>query len=713
MTNPAWNKNSDKEFSKESAEEKDAYSELKRLLLNDEQALLHELQDHVLNKKQRTEDVADVLSESIKIASQDTERLSASMSGVIHNAIQKLIKKDPKSFADALFPVMGPAIRKSLNETLKSFMQSLNYVLELNTSPQGLKWRWEAWRKGVKYSDFVLKKTLVYRVDEAFLIQPSSGLLISHVAHSNVELSDSDAVSAMLSAIQDFIQDSFSVDKSSGLETVELGEQTLWVVAGPQAILACAIRGIAPPELRIEFQKVLEDIHGQYEDKLAEFEGDRDTVGGIPDLLATCLNDQHSDFRSEEKATESKPFLSLPLTILLSVLGLGLLWFVWSNMRFAERLEQLQIELNNQQGIVVYKVDTEDKPYTIHLLQDPLANDISVLPTKYDFDEDDIKIATKPFQSVDNEILLKRAQEILKPSETVAFSSENNHLLISGKAPIKWIERTQQTSPALLGYKQIDVSKLTPDYSEIIQQARKVLQVPNAIDVNFDGKELELKGSAPIEWLISQQTKSFSIPNISNINLSAVVPDEENLRQWAKQTLHIPDSAQFEIINKEIVFSGIAPLQWVNALDDKIKDNAWLTYYDVSKLKFAEETELEEIKTNMEKIQIFFTEGRKLAPDAEVNIVEMSNKAKRALSLAKVLGKKLRIALTGYTDGIGNESRNISLRKKRALLVKQKIVEQGLKEEFIIINSGSVSQEVALNPLLRRVDNKLLIEAIK
>ncbi|MEM7299198.1 MAG: hypothetical protein AAF391_13150, partial [Bacteroidota bacterium] len=406
MTNPVWNKNSSKGFDNESAEESDAYLELKRLLLDDEQAVLHELQEHVLNKKQRTEDVADVLSESIEIASQDTERLSASMSGVIHNSIQKLIKKDPKSFADALFPVMGPAIRKSLNETLKSFMQSLNYVLELNTSRQGLKWRWEAWRKGVKYSDYVLKKTLVYRVDEAFLIQPSSGLLISHVAHSGVEPSDSDAVSAMLSAIQDFIRDSFSVDKSSGLETVELGEQTLWVVAGPQAILACAIRGIAPPELRTEFQKVLEDIHGQYEDKLAEFDGDRNSVGGIPDLLATCLNDQHSDFRQEDKPTESnsKGFLSTPLIILLSVIALVLLWFIWRNIDFTNRFEQLQTDLNNQQGVVVYKTETDDKPYTVHVIKDPLADNINEVPAKYDFDENDVQFQTKPFQSFDKDL---------------------------------------------------------------------------------------------------------------------------------------------------------------------------------------------------------------------------------------------------------------------------------------------------------------------
>lgn len=713
MTNPAWNKNSSKGFDKESNEESDAYLELKRLLLDDEQALLHELQEHVLNKKQRTEDVADVLSESIEIASQDTERLSASMSGVIHNSIQKLIKKDPKSFADALFPVMGPAIRKSLNETLKSFMQSLNYVLELNTSRQGLTWRWEAWRKGVKYSDYVLKKTLVYRVDEAFLIQPASGLLISHVAHSGVEASDSDAVSAMLSAIQDFIHDSFSVDKSSGLETVELGEQTLWVVAGPQAILACAIRGIAPPELRTEFQKVLEDIHGQYEDKLAEFNGDRDSVGGVPDLLASCLNDQHSDFRSEDKPKESKRFLSPPLIALLCLFAIGLIWFIWCNINFANRFEQLQTELNNQHGVVVYKTETEDKPYTVHVLKDPLAIDFKDVPAKYDFDEDDIQFATKPFQSFDKDILLKRAKQVLKPSDTVEFNIEDNHLLLSGKAQVKWIEATQQTSPALLGFQEIDVSKLTPDYSAIIQHAREALQVPEVIQTSFDGKELELSGSAPVEWLIWLQANSISIPNINSINLDNLTPDENDLRNWARQTLTIPDAAEFEIINKEIIFSGVAPLQWVKGLDEKIKSNKWLTYFDISKLRFAEEVTLEKIKADIEATQIFFADGRTLVSDAEEKLIQLGNQIKQVLSLATTLEKQAVIELTGYTDGLGKENRNLSLRKKRASLVKDKIIEQGVNKEQIIIKPGSFSKEQGTNPLLRRVDINILVEALK
>ena len=242
-----------------------------------------------------------------------------------------------------LFPVMGPAIRKSINETLKSFMQSLNQVLEQNTSAQGLKWRFESWRKGVPYAELVLKHTLVYRVDEVFLIQPGSGLLMGYAAHPEAVTEDSDAVSAMLSAIQDFVRDSFAEDKKSGLETVELGEHTLWVVAGPQAILACAIRGIAPLTLRTKLQEVLEKIHTDYKEELESFEGDRNSMGQVDEILTACLDVQHA---SEDKEEKRKSFFSPPLIIILTVIFIITSFFIWRNADYESRLEQLKNELD-------------------------------------------------------------------------------------------------------------------------------------------------------------------------------------------------------------------------------------------------------------------------------------------------------------------------------------------------------------------------------
>ncbi len=81
-------------------------------------------------------------------------------------------------------------------------------------------------------------------------------------------------VSGMLTAIQDFVRDSFTTRQGEQLETLQVGELTVWIEQGPQAILAGVIRGNAPQQLREVFQETLERIHLQYGTALKEFSGD-------------------------------------------------------------------------------------------------------------------------------------------------------------------------------------------------------------------------------------------------------------------------------------------------------------------------------------------------------------------------------------------------------------------------------------------------------
>lgn len=44
-------------------------------------------------------------------------------------------------------------------------------------------------------------------------------------------------VSGMLTAIRDFVADSFSVEEGEGLESILVGELNVWIEHGPEAIL--------------------------------------------------------------------------------------------------------------------------------------------------------------------------------------------------------------------------------------------------------------------------------------------------------------------------------------------------------------------------------------------------------------------------------------------------------------------------------------------
>ena len=76
------------------------------------------LRQRVDQRDKRTRDIAEVLPEAMDQALGDG-RLGPTLSQPVEQAIHQSIANDPKRFADILFPIMGPAIRKSIAEAMR------------------------------------------------------------------------------------------------------------------------------------------------------------------------------------------------------------------------------------------------------------------------------------------------------------------------------------------------------------------------------------------------------------------------------------------------------------------------------------------------------------------------------------------------------------------------------------------------------------------
>ncbi len=64
-------------------------------------------------------------------------------------------------------------------------------------------------------------------------------------------------VSAMLTAIQDFAQDSFKQSEQATLDSLQMNELAVWIERSPDLVLAAVIRGNAPLKLRQMFDEPL------------------------------------------------------------------------------------------------------------------------------------------------------------------------------------------------------------------------------------------------------------------------------------------------------------------------------------------------------------------------------------------------------------------------------------------------------------------------
>jgi hypothetical protein len=390
--------------------------------------------------------------EAIRRLEQKLEDPGA-LSSVMEKALTASVRRNPQPLADALFPVMGPAIRRAISQALAGMMQSVNQALEHTFSLQGLAWRWEAIRTGTSFAEVVLRHSLLYRVEQVFLVHRESGLLLQHVTAPSIAAQPPDMVAGMLTAIQDFTRDSFGVAQEEMLETMKVGELTVWVEQGAQTLLAAVIRGHAPFEFRGELQRALETIEGDHAAELARFQGDASTFQrSRPRLDALLL--------MEAREPESRiPWRTYGLlTIALLLLGVLLVPRFVGNRRWHAYLDQLR----DEPGVVVTDAGRQDGHFVVRGLRDPLARDPMVLLAGQKLAQADVVSRWEPYVALLPQFILSRATRALAPPSTIGLRLVADTLVATGVANEAWFTRAGILAPALAGVGTFVQERLQP-----------------------------------------------------------------------------------------------------------------------------------------------------------------------------------------------------------------------------------------------------------
>jgi OOP family OmpA-OmpF porin len=429
-----------------------AYLELRQLILAPEQEALERLHQRVDNPASRTEDVGSVVAEAIQLRRKQggDEALSVALAPTIETALRESVRKDPGTLADALFPVMGPAIRRSILETLRSFLESFNQVLDQSLSVKGLKWRLEALRTGRSFTEVALLHSLVFRVEQVFLIHKKTGLPIGHAVASAVAMQDPSLVSGMLSAIQDFVRDSFQAGQGQGINRMNVGDMDVWIEEGPYAILACVIRGVAPRDLRDRMAEVLENIHREYSAQLDQFEGDSAPFTKVHDEISRCL-----EHRYKEEA-KTKSFAGVYATVAIVILLIGG-WFGWRAVQYA-RWDRLVNTLREQPGFVITSFGREHGKFVVRGLRDPLAAEPAQFIRNSDVNSGDGEFHWGGYYALDDGIVEQRAKSILSPPSTAVLVIKSGVLTVSGAASVSWVKDVQTRGLLVPGIHAVELS---------------------------------------------------------------------------------------------------------------------------------------------------------------------------------------------------------------------------------------------------------------
>lgn len=757
-------------------DEQSAIEELRRLLFGAEIEKLERLHERVEVAENFSDKVGEILPEAIIKSAEHSERLSQAMVPTVEEIVKLSIKRDINKFADALFPVIGPAIRKSISEAFRQMMQSLNQTIEQSFTWQGMKWRMESKRTGVPIAQIALLQGLVYRVEQAFLIHRETGLLLKHVDQDGSDNQNADMVSSMLSAIKDFVGDSFDVDSSHSLGRVEVGEFSIWIEQGPDSILAIVIRGEAPNSLRTLQQQTLEKMQADFGDSLRNFDGDTAAFEASDLILRDCMQAQYKAGKGDKKAKSLTPILILVIVLILLIFWMG-------NSYFQMKLQDEYIAiLKSEPGFVITEISEEDGKLLISGLRDPLARSVEEIYRASVLADEPVVHRFQLFQSLQpeftNQRILQRTIKVLQPPKNVSLVYHNKGLKILGQASDSWRKSVEARLPLIEGIDSYDLSQLQNLYksTQAEEYIAALKKEPGYVvtEVTEENGVLVISGlrdplARSIEEihqasiLAGQQIEHRFQPYLS-LQAEFIKP---RILQRLNKVLQPPATVSLNYDSDGLTISGRASDAWRASVEVKLLLLEGLGSYDLSQLQTqfspdqlsapdgvrfqfdagvltvegqAEQDWIDSFPALVKSYdQVTAIDTRGLVNLTEVVLVDeieklesfvvlfkastadhgdgLENKeiivsAKKIIALAEKLSRSVTIVVRGYSDTVGLFANNQRLSINRAQFVAQELARTGVPAKQLEIAGLQAPVEKETSEAERSYNRRVNFEVV-
>ncbi|UCG70226.1 MAG: PKD domain-containing protein [Thermoplasmata archaeon] len=135
-----------------------------------------------------------------------------------------------------------------------------------------------------------------YTIEEVFLVD-NAGVLLVHISRGESKAIDAKLVSGMLTAVQEFVKDSFMGNNEQGdmkidegaLGKLEYGDFQIVIERGSYAFLSAVISGYDNKRLRKRMRDVVEEFESKYSSVLADWDGDMDKFAGTEKIVGRLI----------------------------------------------------------------------------------------------------------------------------------------------------------------------------------------------------------------------------------------------------------------------------------------------------------------------------------------------------------------------------------------------------------------------------------------
>ncbi|WP_099018024.1 BON domain-containing protein [Marinicella litoralis] len=523
--------------------------------MSEEIAQINAIRKLLDNHNQFSQKISEVLDQATDLTIQNNPNFQKKFSKIDSKAYVRAIKANKQTFIDALLPIIGPMIRQSVTSAIRRFVSDVNRAMEMGFSAKALKWRWQSLRTGVPFAELVFNNTIAYQVQQIFLIDNETGLLIEYAGQEGDLLQDKEAMSAMLTAIQDFVKD--SIDKqSAGLSAAELGDKLLWLIQGNVANLAVVVKGAPTNRLRDQLTDACGELHSDFNQELTNQEKWNNNPELKLQLEQLLLTKSQSEEQQVAKSTRWWPWA------LMFLLLFG--WLSWSSYQKHKTYNDHLSSLNQTPGLVLQDFSQRKGQYIAKGLADPNTDLTQLSP--------DIKLETTPFISLDDNMIQARVAQYLSEPDVIV-TVNNGMVTLAGLHP-----DTDSFSTKIM---QIE---LLPGVKSIQNQLTKVLSLAEQLDHFLtenptpDGLNVELRDETIL--LSGLQLEAVGTPYLSNLASSFPNPETSSLQLYSPEAL----KAELSSTTLPMVQTGTINANQLNTLRN-IHQKFNLLYTDNNQLK--------------------------------------------------------------------------------------------------------------------------------
>lgn len=494
--------------------------QLTELLVGPERESIAAWEKKLEDSRLSQDELSQMLPLAIRKAANRDGSLASALGPTMANSFQDSVQRNPKALADAISPIMGPAIRRSISQAIAGMIQSLNQTIEHSFSWNGLTWRWQAFKTNKPFAEVVLLNVFVYRVEQVFLIHRNDGSLLAHASAAGGGGADADLVSGMLTAIQDFVRQSFGASDEEAVESMRVGQHHVWIVPSSHAMLAAVIRGVPPHNLRDKLKRELELIQAELSQDLADYNGDNAPFEFAMPRLEACLRSQAREYTSARPSPLKK---LIPIAILLVPLLLAGWLAYWGgtkwieSQRYARAIAELNLPptatvtlqdgaaivsgqashewlertadmsaalaglkeidvsqvvdldqawlrylaiLREEPGILVTDAEIVGDRYSISGLRDSDAKDPVALLRQSGVDADRVHARWEPYESLEPRFVKRRVLRRAPQAGSVAWSRVGDRLVATGEAHRPWFAQVDAYEKSLGNSIELDISQV-------------------------------------------------------------------------------------------------------------------------------------------------------------------------------------------------------------------------------------------------------------